>query len=315
MDVSTRSDRSVEQMVVRGKMDEETGDITVPLRQWIDVGEDESLDVALVKMKNPRVHNLTSPQWFQWEIIEEHRDATNPVAFNQVNYERVYAGFVPQGFYPSVTAIINYIVAAPLPLHLPANTAPDVNRQEMIVTVSDLMRVKSTEKLTVLESNWQRGKQLFPHRDNRAKLLLKISHDLVDVVHRVAQVGNRPDRFFFNLFNNDSESFDNMSSYLHEQPLVHLMMAHLQESVLDGEEKPRLYSFPMHQKIQVPKIPRFVPFQVTRQGSVGQVRTLRLWLENERGEKIKDTDETNFNIELIWRKPARSRCLLGSTDP
>ena len=304
MDFSSTAGGSIDQMVVRGRMDDQ-GDINIPLKRWLNIDGDENLDVALVKMRNSQIPNLVNDDdryWFKWELreyVKENRDSVEAVLKGST--ELVPETAIPTGYYPSVADVVRYMVNSPPAVHLGDQAL--THRQEMILNVSELVHVQSTDKMTRIESKVVKGLQLFPHPLVQAQLMLQVSPSLLELIKRSS--GNyRSTKMWIKLYQIHWEMFDNVSSYLNEEPLCHLMLEQVEESRVDERSKPRLYSFLVMKKVQMPHIPRFVPYRATRQGyNEAVVRSLRFYLEDELGKKIVLTGQKrNFTIELLFRR-------------
>lgn len=280
-------------MIVRGRMDKH-GLIRINLNSDMTVKMGEQLDLAVIKMRSPRLPNVTNNRlWFKWELREYIDDETSE---NTVLHKK---SFIPVGHYPSLTELIRYMVAFPKAVHLPASTL----RNDIIINISELVHVEASERTTRISTapGLKRGRELYPDSGVDARLVLHVSADLLQLIQK-SSAKKRPGMIWLPFTKtSDSKTFDNLSSSLHEQPLCHLMMEHLGEAMIDGRSKPLLFSFPQHRTVHQPHLPRFVPLKsLCRMGSRADVSQLLLWLEDQKGDKI--VVDGIFSIELLWRR-------------
>lgn len=274
----------------------DNGFVLEHLKSSLSVDKAEQLEVALMKMSNstvPNVDNSDGKLFFVWEL-REYLDGKPTGVTSLGGYE------IPTGYYDSVSALLEYMVYLPQSKHLDADAR--FMRKEMMLNVSELVKVESTKKMTRIVVDSEKGLQLFSDDRVGAYLKLDVSDELSDLMKRSS--GNTDGgEMWLSLTAPDNILFDNHSSRLHEQPFCHLMMDNLQEAMIDGNSKPVLFSFPQNETEHEPWMPRFVLYKVHRMGSRADVKSLRLWLESESGEKIiLPEDKRSFKIQLMWKK-------------
>ena len=301
-------------MLVRGKMDDE-GFIKIPMPSNLTVKPDQHLDVAVIKMRHPQVpnvvnriisHEMPYPEnykyWFKW-TLKVFLDVRGGVREEEKESIVLHKSHIPTAYYPTLRDLICHMVYYPEDVLLPAKKLwgfPPIVRRKMAINISGLLQVKSTEKVTRLFNDVQKGGEYFSGVIS-AKIGVEVSEDLCQLIQRNSAKENQ--EMWFSVSEHPTAiTLENLSSNLYEQPLCHLMMDGLQESMLDGMSKPILYSFPQHKTVHEPFLPRFVPIKsLSRLGGRADVQWLSLWIDDESGEKVFTDQEENFTIELLWR--------------
>ena len=295
MDISKGFAGVIENVIVRRNMDDD-GFINVPLKSSLSVDKGEELEVGVIKMGNskfPNVYNEDRKLSFSWEL-SEYLDGSLTGVTPLGHFE------IPTGYYRSVAELLQVMVCMPPSKHLDADASK--MRKEMMLNISEMVKVESTERITRISLDSEKSLELFSEDRVNAFLKFRISQELLDLIKRTS--GNTTSHVMLLTMGLSSKVyFDTHSSRVHEEPMCHLMMDKLQEAMVDGKSKPILFSFPQHEIKHEPLAPRFALYKVDRMGSRGEVKSLRLWLESETGEKIiLPKGKRSFHIHLQWWK-------------
>jgi len=260
--------------------------VDVELPYPIEVGVDETLSVAVGKMRAPRLDNVAADlMTYQWKLL------TYDNAGQRVDRKNIFSGVLGVGYYESVADVLREMV----------NRADSILVAELgnrVVNVADLIHVNVYGELVKLETNVLAGLELYEgYPGHRGRITLHVSQPLLDLLCRCS--GDHSDHMRLNLHVMDSECFDNAHSSLCSEPLIHVMMDHLERPHL--MPKPVLYTFPRcKQLVFEPYQPRFVSFDARL------VNTVTLWLENAWTGQLVGRDGDKLHLELIWKRTPRT---------
>lgn len=291
-------------MTIQGELDSQ-GEIISCFPTNIILRKDQQVEVALVHMTTPPIHNFHGDpdMTFSWSLTEEDRRN------NSITTELCKAEIL-KGRYETIGDVLKDIVTRPepyvvderkkLPMRGMRNVSYvlDVPNSVKVMETGDSVHLSSAEAY----ENMTAGEYYNELAAKNVFLTLTLSEALakrLDSNHRHGRV----DLNFGLVGKFDHHRLERVNSnFLSLHNMHHMMMDGLDAQITNGRPRPCLFSFTPDHLIHDPIHLKYIKYvNVESMGNLSQIREFRFWLEDENGQRIKQqAGNFTFSIRLRW---------------